>query len=302
VSAFNGVYAASITPRRGSTQEIDLAALWDLFDFLGDRKLDGCVLMGSTGEFVHFSLNERAHMMRLAVKRSRVPLLINVSHSTLDGAIELGREAIHAGAAGLLLMPPYFFRYRQSELLAFFKAFRDELTDAPLLLYNIPFFTNPLEPSTIAELIGYGYAGVKDSGGSWDDFETTRRLCAEREYAFLVGNDRLFARARAAGADGVVSGVASAVPELLVGLNQAICSGNSQRASLLDQHLGEFLDHFDQLPVPMAIREAAAARGLTAGAPAIRADTAMTRTISMFREWFAGWLPDVLKSAAIERV
>ena len=185
---------------------------------------------------------------------------------------------------------------------AFFKAFRDELADAPpLLLYNIPFFTNPLAPATIAELIGYGYAGVKDSGGSWEDFEAVRRLCGDRDYTFLVGNDRLFARARAAGAHGAVSGVASAVPELLVALNQAVCSGARERVVVLDRHLGEFLDRFDQIPVPMAIREAAAVRGLEPGPSAIRPDAALARTLEDFREWFGSWLPGVLASAANER-
>jgi dihydrodipicolinate synthase/N-acetylneuraminate lyase len=296
--AFEGVYAAALTPRRGAA-EIDLGALWSLFDFLGERGLDGIVLMGSTGEFVHFSLDERIRMMSLAVKRSRLPVLINVSHSTLEGALQLAQAASRADAAGLLLMPPYFYRYRQSDLLAFFKAFRDEQSGGPpLLLYNIPPFTNPLEPATIAELIDYGYAGVKDSGGSWDEFEQTRRLCVNLDYTFLAGNDRLFAATRAAGAQGVVSGVASALPELLVAMNRAVCSKNTQQTSILSQHLNEFLDRFDRLPVPMAIREAAAARGLDTGPSALRPDAVLSRALAEFREWFNGWLPEVLKTTA----
>ena len=301
MAVFEGVYSAAISPRRGA-DEIDLGALWNLFDFLGSRPLDGIVLMGSTGEFVHFGLDERIRMMGLAVKRSRLPLLINVSHSTLDGALQLAHAASDAGAAGLLLMPPYYFRYRQSELLGFFKGFRDELPDTPpLLLYNIPIFTSALEPATIAELIAYGYAGVKDSGSKWEDLEETRRLCGDRDYTFLVGNDRLFARARAAGAQGVVSGVASAIPELLIALNRSVCSGNAQRASQLNRHLDEFLDRFDALPIPMAIREAAAIRGLKTGPSAIRPDAALSKTLDAFRQWFSSWLPEVLKTATSER-
>lgn len=295
MAAFEGVYAAAITPRRNAA-EADLGALWSLFDFLAERRLAGIVLMGSTGEFVHFSLDERIRMMGLAVKRSRLPVLINVSHSTFDGALQLAHEASRAGAAGLLVMPPYFYRYGQSELLGFFKCLRDELTDAPpLLLYNIPVFTSPLAPATIAELIAYGYAGVKDSGGRWDAFDETRRLCADRGCSILAGNDRLFARARAAGAHGVVSGVASAVPELLVALNEAVVAGNTERAALLDRRLNEFLDRFDQLPVPMAIREAAAVRGIKTGPGALRPDVTLSATLAAFRDWFESWLPEVLK-------
>ena len=45
-----------------------------------------------------------------------MPLLAGVGHSSLDGAVELGREAVGSGAAGLLLMPPYFFRYNQDDI------------------------------------------------------------------------------------------------------------------------------------------------------------------------------------------
>ena len=51
------------------------------------------------GEFLHFKAEDRTRLVYMAVKRSRVPIVVGVSHSTLDGAVELGREAISAGAA-----------------------------------------------------------------------------------------------------------------------------------------------------------------------------------------------------------
>src|SRR3954452_23921694 len=122
-----GVYAAAVTPRRRASQEIDLGAMWDLIDFLCAKKVDGIVLFGSTGEFVHFSIDERVRVIGLAVKRSRVPILVNVSHSTLDGTVTLAEAAMQSGASGLLVMPPYFFRYGQRDILAFFRKFAMEV-------------------------------------------------------------------------------------------------------------------------------------------------------------------------------
>ena len=95
MSSIDGVYAAAITPRRAGQQEIDSGALWDLIDFLGAHKVNGIVLMDSIGEFVHYSIEDRARFVGLAVKRSRVPVLVNISHSTLSGAVPCpGRKSV----------------------------------------------------------------------------------------------------------------------------------------------------------------------------------------------------------------
>ena len=109
--------------------------------------------------------------MHLGVKRSRVPVLAGISHSTLDGAVELASEAFGSGAAGLLLMPPYFFRYGQDDILEFYTRFREQVPKRlPVLLYNIPQFSNGIAIETAARLLQTGlYSGIKDSGGDGID-------------------------------------------------------------------------------------------------------------------------------------
>src|ERR1700694_859351 len=122
LTALEGVLVAAATPRRVQEYSIDLGATLELVDFLGESEARGIVLLASTGEFVHFALDDRRHMVNFAAKRSRLPLLVNVSHSTLDGAIELARDAISAGVAGILLMPPYYFRQDQDTIRSFYLA------------------------------------------------------------------------------------------------------------------------------------------------------------------------------------
>src|SRR5260370_38991980 len=116
------VQPAAVTPQRKGG-EADVAAMLELVDFLAAAGVNGIALLGSTGEFLHLTFDDRVRLVQLAVKRSRVPVLVGVGHSTLDGAIELGREAVSAGAAGLLLMPPYFFRYSQEDIHEFYLQF-----------------------------------------------------------------------------------------------------------------------------------------------------------------------------------
>lgn len=291
-----GVYAAAVTPRRLGAQDINLGVMWDVVDFLTSHKVDGIVLLGATGEFLHYSTAERMRMMGLAPKRSRVPVIFNVSHSNLDGAVELAQAAAASGAAAVLLMPPYFYRYDAAALTSYYTEFlREAALDIPVLLYNIPGFTNPLPPETIAELLAGGrIQGIKDSSGSEQSYTHIAALRQARPFSFLMGSDNLFARARRDRAiDGVVSGVASALPELLVGLDRAIASGKDDVATRLEARLRQFIERIDRMPVPVGVREAAALRGLKVGPHAIPLRGEQERAAAEFREWFRGWLPDV---------
>ena len=290
---FQGVIIAAITPRQQHETSIDLGATLELVDFLGGTGANAIALLGSTGEFVHFALDDRRHMTAFAAKRSRVPLLVNVSHSTLDGTVELAREAACSGVGGLLLMPPYYFRYTQEDIRHFYIEFaRQTEGELPVYLYNIPLFTNEIEISTALDLLDTGlFAGIKDSGGSWDYFTSLRDHATDKQYTILVGSDGLYARARAAGAHGVISGCACAVPELLVAIEAAVAANDSDRVQALDRRLSEFIEQIWKFPLPVAIKEAVKERMIKAGAHAIdRGSPARQQQLDQFLSWFRPWL------------
>ena len=289
---FSGVIAAAVTPHGKRGDEPDIGATLELIDFLCAAGVQGIALLGSTGEFVNLNCDDRVRLVYLAVKRSRVPVLAGVSHSTLDGALALGREASAAGAAGLLLMPPYFFRYRQPEIREFYLRFATEMSHrAPVYLYNIPAFTSEISSETAVQLLSTGrFAGIKDSSGEWDSFEALSRYKQEHPYTLLVGHDAIFARARAAGADGVVSGVACAVPELLLALEQAIAQHDEGETARLDARLGEFLERIERFPTPVAIKAALAARGVKTGPLPVPLARETQAALDEFRDWFRAWI------------
>jgi 4-hydroxy-tetrahydrodipicolinate synthase len=297
----HGVHAALVTPRRADGLEIDFGAALDLVDFACRSGCDGIVLSGATGEFIHFDIAERLKLMRLAIKRSRVPVTVNVSHSSLEGALVLAREALSQGAATLLLMPPYFFPYGQPEIQEFYLRFaRAAGSRIPILLYNIPAFTSPIHFDTLTHLFATGlYAGIKDSSGSLEDLRRMKALQAQSPFTLLVGNDRIFTAARQEGSDGVISGVAGALPELIVGLEKAIVGGAAQKRDRLEARLQEFVTWIERFAFPFGLKEAVNLRGLKAGPHALPPSRETERQLGEFREWFRAWLPEVLKETAI---
>jgi dihydrodipicolinate synthase/N-acetylneuraminate lyase len=291
-----GVYVALATPRPQNSVEADAAALFDYIDAISSKGVDGVVLFGSTGEFIHFDITERMRVLMLAKKRCRVPLLVNVAHSTLAGAIELAEDAIEANVAGLLLMPPYYFRYSGSQLAEFYKQFLKEVDGkTPIYLYNIPQFTNALPPEVIEELLASGaFAGIKDSSGDWPLFERLLALRERHPFQLMVGNDAIYRRARELGADGIVSGVAAAIPELLVALDQAIVGKDLGRTDVLAAKLHEFLGWLDRFPAPVGVKLAACARGWKFAHIAVPFDQQALALKQEFENWLQVWLPRML--------
>jgi len=294
-----GVYVAAVTPHRDKGYQTDVGAMLELVDFLAAAGVNGIALLGSTGEFLHLAFEDRARLVQLAVKRSRAPVLVGVGHSTLDGAIELGREAAKAGAAGLLLMPPYFFRYSQEDIQEFYVQFAAALEGAArIFLYNIPAFTNEIAIETATTLLASGrFSGIKDSSGQYGYFERLLAVSQEKPFTLMVGSDRIYARAGQAGAHGIVSGVACAVPELLVALHKAIQGNLVADVERLDARLQQFLAWHDRFPTPVAIKTAAHERGIYVGPLAAPLGPAGRKQLEEFREWFRAWLQEVRKES-----
>jgi len=282
------IYPAAITPRRGTGVAIDIAAALELLDFLESHGVDGVTLLGSTGEFLHFEAEDRSRFAAMAVKRCHVPVLVNVSHSTLEGAVALGQQAIEDGAAGVLIMPPIYYRYSQESIRAYCLEFAMHVK-APVYLYNIPQFTTELKLATALELLGTGaFAGIKDSSGNWDNFVELQRVAK-----VFVGADAMYSRAVGVGAFGAISGVASVIPELMVALDRRARAGGD--TSALDAKVVEFLNRTSAFPFPVALREAAAIRGLNVGPHASPLGREECARMEEFRAWFRDWLPAVLK-------
>lgn len=291
-----GVYAALPTPRRSGSIDADAAGLLDYLDIIVRAGVDGLVLFGSTGEFVHYDVTERMRVVILAIRRSRVPVLVNVSHSTLSGALDLAENAIKAGAAGILLMPPYFYHYPEDQIFYFYEQFSNEINGRiPIYIYNIPAFTNPISAVLAERLLRtQAFAGIKDSSGDWTFFEALTKLQNHFNFQVLMGCDEFYLKARQEGAHGVVSGIAGAIPELLVALERALRNQALEVAGRLDARLREFAGFVSKFPTPVAIKQAAVARGWKLNQLAVPFDEDMSADVIAFHQWLRGWLPAVL--------
>jgi 4-hydroxy-tetrahydrodipicolinate synthase len=158
----------------------------------------------------------------------------------------------------------------------------------PLLLYNLPTFTTPLEPSTTLELVAGSnkIVGIKDSSGELDTLRLLRDLAPDANR--VIGNDAaLYGALLEQLCDGVVSGVASVLPELMLALYRAAAeSPLSETALLLKASLDAFLDWLRRFPVPWGLKIIGAERGLAPVDLPLPMSSRREADARQFVEWF----------------
>ncbi len=263
----SGVSAAVLTPR-SENGELNLPELRRELKFLIHSGITSFAFNGATGEFCLTTPAEMNVLLSAATETiaGRAEFVVGIGAAGYQTAIQLAAIAKEAGARSVLLPMPHFFPYSQDDLNAFSRTVAASV-DLPVLLYDLPQFTSGLEPATTLELIGTceNIVGVKDSSGS---LETLRLLTASGiACSRLVGNDAVIVDALQEGiCDGMISGVACALPELIQAVFQAASGQDGRRTVELKTILDTVLDRLNALPVPWGLKVVSSLRKITQSA------------------------------------
>lgn len=171
--AISGVFCAAATPLtdQGNPDHASFAAHCK---GLLDEGCHGVALLGSTGEANSFSNTERKAIVENAVKAG-VPaekLLPGTATNAYPDTIDLTRHALDLGVAGVVLLPPFYYKGMSDEgLFASYARVIEGVGSDKLriVLYHIPPIANvPLSHELVARLIEAFpgiVVGIKDSSG-----------------------------------------------------------------------------------------------------------------------------------------
>ncbi len=173
----SGVYAAVLTPLNPAL-EPDPALFVQHCRWLLDNGCDGLAPLGTTGEANSLSVEQRIALIEAAAG-SGIPMTKFIPGSgscALADAVKVTRAAVKAGAAGALLLPPFYYKnLTEDGLIAFFSEVIERVGDARLrvYLYHFPqLSTVPITHHLIARLMKAfpgTIAGLKDSSGDWSN-------------------------------------------------------------------------------------------------------------------------------------
>jgi 4-hydroxy-tetrahydrodipicolinate synthase len=215
---FHGVLPALITPFTDDGDAIDAAALTALVDRVIGAGVGGLVPSGSTGEFTTLTHGERRELIELTVAAAagRVPVVAGTGALTTRETVELSRHAEQAGAAAVMVVPPFYDALAWPELQAHYTAVADAI-GIPIMYYNLPSASGVT--LTAEQLRELPIACLKDTGG---DAVAATELIQTDGPTLLNGWDTLTFAALAAGARAVVWGVASILPAQCVELHRLL--------------------------------------------------------------------------------
>jgi 4-hydroxy-tetrahydrodipicolinate synthase len=233
---FQGSLVAMVTPFHDG--RVDEDKLRELVEFHVAHGTDGLVPCGTTGESPTLTHEEHKRVVEIVIQQSRgrIPVIAGTGSNSTAEAIELTLHAAKAGAAGALLVTPYYNKPTQQGLYEHYRAIAQAVPDLPLIVYNILGRTAVnVETETLARLAQIpNIVGVKEASGSLDQMTAVILACGP-DFTVLSGDDNLTLPLMSVGGRGVISVVANFLARDVSDVTHAALEGDWKRAR--DLHL-----------------------------------------------------------------
>jgi 4-hydroxy-tetrahydrodipicolinate synthase len=260
---FQGSFVAMVTPFRNG--KVDEAKLRELVELHVANGTDGLIPCGTTGESPSLNHDEHRRVVEIVVEaaRGRIRVVAGTGSNSTAEAIDLTKHAERAGAAGALVVNPYYNKPTQEGLYRHFRAVAESVA-IPVLVYNIQSRTAVnVETDTMARLARdvRNIVGVKEASGSLDQMSQVIAACGP-DFSVLSGDDNITLPLLAIGGSGVVSVIANIVPRETADLVHAALDGDWKRARDLHYRLFPLARAAFLETNPIPIKEAMAMAGM----------------------------------------
>jgi len=234
---------------------------------------DGCAALvpfGTTGEANSLSVEERERLLD-ALLEGGVPaerLLPGTGCAALPDTVRLSKKAARAGCAGVLVLPPFYYKNPSEEGL--YRSFAEAIDRTGegrlrVYLYHIPQVSQVGIPLRVIERLLKAYPGVvtgiKDSSL---DFENTRAMLrAFPGFEVFVGTEKFLLATLGEGGAGCITATANVNAP-------AIVRAFRERSEERQREIDAVRVSFETLPMIAALKEAVARRTGDAGWRAVR--------------------------------
>ena len=185
---------------------------------------DGCVGIvpfGTTGEALSVGREERITSLEALIKSGIDPskLLVGTGQTSLDETLILTRHAVEMNSAGVLVLPPFYYKNPSGEgLYKYFASLIDQIDDDRLrvFLYHIPQVAGVGLPISVVEKLFQNFpkvvVGIKDSSGNW---ENTKLLLEIEGLDVYPGSERTLLDALSHNSRGCITATANVAAPIL---------------------------------------------------------------------------------------
>src|SRR6187399_2832042 len=251
-----GALAASITPLRRHGSALDDDAFLPLCDFYVDAGLDGVLALGTAGEGILLSVDERRRAADLFLQASdrRLQVAVHCGAQTTADTVTLAAHAAEVGADAVVVIGPPYFKLDETAQYAHFFAAATACAPVPFYVYEFASTTGyAIAPAVLERLRddATNVVGLKVSDSPFEAFE--RYLLPG--FDIFVGPEALIAEGMARGAVGAVSALASALPGEIAAVVREPSDEGAAR-------LGELRSFVERFPRQAALKRLLALQGV----------------------------------------
>ncbi|WP_375582197.1 4-hydroxy-tetrahydrodipicolinate synthase [Cyclobacterium xiamenense] len=220
---FRGTGVALVTPflENGA---IDYPALERVIEHVIQGNVDYLVVQGTTGESATLTESEKLEVLAFTkkVNRRRLPIVYGLGGNDTRAVLTAIDKIDFSEVDAVLSVSPYYNKPSQAGIIAHYQAIANRCP-VPVILYNVPGRTmSNLRYETTLQLAQHrNIIGIKEASG---DMDQCMRIAKDKPDDFLLisGDDMSTTLMRSIGAEGVISVMANAYPEIL----GAIIHGN----------------------------------------------------------------------------
>jgi len=262
-SRLRGVLCPVLTPF-DHTLAPDVARFIAHCRWLADQQV-GLAIFGTNSEAASLSVDERLRLTD-ALLDAGVPaagMMPGTGGCSVTDTVTLTRHAVENGAAGVLMLPPFYFKGVSDDgIFAYYAEVIERVGDERLAiyLYHIPQFTQvPISLGLIERLLArypHAVAGAKDSSGDWNNTKAMLDHFASDGFDVFPASESLLSKAMPLGAAGCISATVNVNPAAIRALYAQSLEG---AAPTLQAGVDRIRQIFQSVPMIPAMKHAVSA-------------------------------------------
>lgn len=216
---FKGSGVALVTPFKDDGA-VDYKSLEKVIEHVILGGVDYLVVQGTTGEAATLTPSEKVDTLSFIKKinRSRLPIVYGLGGNNTQAILQDLDEIDFSEVDGILSVSPYYNKPSQKGIISHYQCIANN-SPVPIILYNVPGRTmSNLNHDTTLELAKHpNIIGIKEASGN---LEQCMQIANKKPDDFLLisGDDMITTLMRAIGAEGVISVIANAYPQIMANI------------------------------------------------------------------------------------
>lgn len=222
-----GLIVPLLTPYKDG--QIHPESIEKLVNYVQTRGATGLFPSSTTGESILLASRERALLLDTVLKNAKTFVWAGIPQPSTKEAIEEAQAAIDAGAHGVVLYTPYYYRHPEDKLYKHWSTILERI-ETPAIIYLIPSHTcNKPTPQTIGKLAREhsNLAGVKVTTPDVSYLVSIIEALEDTDTTVLPGDARLTPVAAQLGHNAAILGIGNLLPRTAFRMLDELAQGKN---------------------------------------------------------------------------